>query len=200
MKRIVVVGPRGAGKTVLSRALGRILQLDVIHLDCVLWRPGWIPLPPSDVESKQRELGAGGAWIMDGHYSASLDVRFELADTIILLDFPRVVCLWRMLRRHVQYRGRSRSDIARGCPQTLTWDSVRWNWTYPRTRRPIVLQKIRAYSPGRTVVILKSASEVRRFLEDVEEGHTQRPEGAGSCRPVADGSYLLLDVDRTAGA
>ena len=167
MQRVAIVGPGGAGKSTLARRLGARLRLPVIHLDAEHWRPGWVEPPRDEWARKVAELAAGERWIIDGNYGGTMELRFAAADTIVFLDFPRWLCLWRVLKRQIQYRGQSRPDMTEGCPERLTLQFVRWIWEYPRTRRPGVLERMRTAGAHARHVILCSPREVEAFLRSL---------------------------------
>ncbi len=102
---------------------------------------------------------------MDGNYSGTLDLRLAAADTVVFLDFPRWLCLWRIVKRRVHFHGRSRPDMGRGCPERLTWEFVRWIWNYPRRRRPGVMAKLDGVKQEKLIVTLRTPKQVRRFLK-----------------------------------
>ncbi len=157
MKRVLVMGPSGSGKSTVARELGEILGINVIHLDAVFWNPGWVETPRPQFRETLEGLVKGESWIMDGSYSNTLDIRLPVADTVVFLDLLRRTCLWRVIRRRLQYRGRSRPDIAPGCPERLTWEFLKWIWDYPRKRRRQTLEIIDQYADGRRIVRLGSA-------------------------------------------
>jgi adenylate kinase family enzyme len=102
---------------------------------------------------------------MDGNYGGTLERRLEACDTVVLLDLPRALCLRRVIKRRVLFRGRARPDMNEGCRERLTWEFVRWVWTYPRERRPAVLEKLGRLDEGKRVFRLRSPREVEVFLE-----------------------------------
>ncbi len=58
LKRIAIIGCGGAGKSTLARELGKILDLPVVHLDRVYWKPGWEPTPREAFVAEQRKIMA----------------------------------------------------------------------------------------------------------------------------------------------
>jgi adenylate kinase family enzyme len=163
MQRVLVIGAGGAGKTTVASILAERLGLPLIHLDTLYWHPGWTPTPADEWQRVVESLIAQPRWVMDGNYGGTLDIRLAACDTVIFLDLPRRISLWRILKRRVRYLRRVRPDIAPGCPERLTWEFVRWVWTYPKRRRGKILERLRALA-GRQVIILSSPSHVDRFL------------------------------------
>lgn len=176
MKRIAIVGSGGAGKSTLARQLGAILHIDVLHLDTYFWKPGWVEPSHADWRKQMETFVGGESWIMDGTYGGTLDLRFEAADTIIFLDYSRFICLWRALKRRVQYHKRSRPDQAPGCPEQLSWTFLKWVWAYPEMRRPSVMQRMRSCGADKQVYIFRSPRDVQRFLRVLAHQHVQKPE------------------------
>lgn len=165
MKRVAIIGSGGAGKSTLARALSERTGLPVVHLDRLYWRPGWVATPHEAWAEQQRDLLTQEAWIIDGNYGSTLDGRLRAADTVVFLDTPRLVCLWRALKRRLRYTGRSRPDMREGCPERLTGEFLRWIWEYPKRQRPNILQKL-ARLEHQQVVRLRSRREVEAFLEN----------------------------------
>jgi adenylate kinase family enzyme len=166
MRRVLVLGSGGAGKSTFAQALGERTGLPVVHLDRHWWRPGWVEAPKSEFDAEIATLLARDAWVMDGNYSRTLSVRLAAADTAVLLDVPRLTCLFRVIVRAMRHRGRSRPDMTPGCPERVTWEFVQWIWTYPARRRPEVLAMLAEFERrGGRVAVLRTAAETRAFLE-----------------------------------
>ncbi len=132
MQRVLVLGPGGAGKSVLSRELAGITGLPLVHLDREFWAPGWVK-PEQDVWLAHiDELLAGDAWIVDGNHADTLDHRLRRADGVILLDYSRWVAVRGVLTRLLSKNGRRRVDLAPGCHNRLDREYASWVWKYHR--------------------------------------------------------------------
>lgn len=164
MRKILVIGPGGAGKSTLANQLGELLNIEVLHLDQLYWQPRWVEMPKGEWLETIEVLLSRDAWIMDGNYSGSLDIRFKACDTVIFLDLPRAICLWRLLKRRLMYRNRSRPDMAKGCHERLTFEFILWIWNYASRTRPKVVRLIESQPGEKQIIWLRSRSEVKRFL------------------------------------
>jgi adenylate kinase family enzyme len=165
VRRVLVIGSGGAGKSTFALRIGERLGLPVIHLDRLYWRAGWIETPKHEWATTVERVIADDAWVIDGNYGGTLAARLAACDTVVFLDLPRIVCAWRVVRRAMRFRGRSRPDMSPGCPERLTWEFLRWVWDYPRRTRPQVLREIASRAAERRVVVLRSRAEVARFID-----------------------------------
>lgn len=138
--------------------------MPLIHLDALYWRPGWEPTPDAEWREKVEALLKADAWIIDGNYGGTLDIRLEACDAVVFLDVPRIVCLWRVLRRQLRHRREVRAELPAGCPERFNWEFVKWIWTYPRRRRGAILQRLERLKTSKRVFILRSANDVEEFL------------------------------------
>jgi adenylate kinase family enzyme len=108
VKRVVILGRGGAGKSTLARQLGAVTGLPVTELDTLFWQAGLTATDPGRWQARQAELVQRDAWILDGDlgpYDSALDARLAAADTIIVLNFSILRCAWRTM-----LRGRERGD------------------------------------------------------------------------------------------
>lgn len=171
MKKILVVGSGGAGKSTFSKALGEALGLPVIHLDALYWQAGWVEPAKAGWAAQVAGLLEADAWIMDGNYSGTLEARLRHCDTVIFLDMPALLCLWRAFSRGLRYYGQVRPDMAAGCPEQLPSPTfLRWIWNYPQRSRPKVLALLQEHGRDKTVTRLRSAQEVDNFLSELRRG------------------------------
>jgi len=167
MKRIAIIGSGGAGKSTLARQLGRSLGIEVYHLDKLMWKRGWIMSSDEEELQIQSSLVARETWIIDGNYGKTMPIRLEAADTIVFLDRPRWLCLWRIVTRYFKNVGHTRADMAERCPDECDWEFIQWVWNYPRRFRPIALERIERLGAGKTVYRLRTQREVEQFLDGI---------------------------------
>ncbi|WBB72232.1 adenylate kinase [Micromonospora sp. WMMD1128] len=171
MRRILVVGSSGAGKSTLAAALARRLDLPLIYLDRHYWRPGWTAPQPADFRAEVAALAARPAWVMDGNYASTLDLRLPRADLLVLCDPPRWRCLTRVLRRRWARRAAPRPDLPDGCRERVDLDFLRYIWRYPRDSRPRVLAAVAECAPALPFHRLRGRHDVARFLSDLSKQH-----------------------------
>lgn len=168
MRRIVIVGSYGAGKTTLAAALGPLLGLEVHHLDALRWQPGWRLRPLSEWHAILGEIVACDAWIVEGNFEQTLEPRLQRADTVILLDFPMWLSLWRMVRRRLR-RG-DRPDLPPGLKEKLNVRTLTLVWDYRRRTRQQIISGIERSRSGRHVIALRRSSEVDALIDDLRRG------------------------------
>jgi len=152
MRRVVILGRGGAGKSTLARRLGEMTGLPWIELDKIFWRPGLLPTPRDEWITLQQRLIREERWILDGDLGPydAVGVRLRAADTILLLDFSLMRCAWRA--------------ICRAPEATGFW---RWVLAYRRQSRPLLMEAIARHTAGARLHIFRGPGSVRRFLAQV---------------------------------
>lgn len=136
--KIAIIGYSGCGKSTLAEALSKKHQLPVLYFDTIHHMPGWQARPREEtraiVGAFLDEHDATG-WVIDGNYKRQhFERRMEEADSIVLLRFNRLACLYRAWKRYRAYKGRVRPSIAPGCEEKLDWEFVRWIlWEGPKS-------------------------------------------------------------------
>jgi adenylate kinase family enzyme len=134
----------------------------------LFWKPNWVGVPKDEQKKVQKDLVRNEEWIIDGNYGGTMEIRLHAADTIIFLDIPRTICVYRAFKRMLQYRNRTRPDMGEGCEERFDLDFFKWIWDYPKMIRPEILKRFEQLSKDKQVIIFKSPKEVKQFLEKVQ--------------------------------
>jgi len=167
MQKILVIGSPGSGKSTLALKLGKRLSLPVIHLDNHFWNPGWIETPEDKWHAIVSKLVSGDQWIIDGNFSRTFDIRFPAADTIIYLDFPTRICMWRIFKRIFNGYGKVRPDLAEGCPEKIDFVFFKWVWTFRKKHRSNTLKYLSDYSQSKNIITFTNSSQIDDYLKSI---------------------------------
>ena len=166
MQRVTIIGPGGAGKSVLARRLGAAWDLPVRHLDAAFWGPGWRATPPDLWREVVSGLAAGDRWVIEGGYPEVLDVVLARTELAVLLDLPRRVTLPRLVLRPVRWRDRNKGDLPRGMHHVVDRENLSWAWRWPTQHRDAALAAVSSFAAGGgEAAVLHSPAEVRTWLE-----------------------------------
>lgn len=166
MERILIIGCGGAGKSTLARQLGEKLDLPVVHLDKLFWKPGWVESTDAEFdEALEKELEKP-RWIMDGNFNRTMQQRMKRCDTVIYLDFGRFACLSGVLKRVLTTYGRVRPDMGEGCPERFDFEFLKWVWNFNRNKREPYYRLLNE-AEGIETIALKNRRQVRAFLKNL---------------------------------
>ena len=169
-RRVIVTGLAGSGKSTLSIALAAKTGLPLIHLDLAFWQPGWTAPTESEWREKQRDVLGGDAWIADGNYHETLDLRLELADSVVVLDLPWWQCSARALRRGFQMWG----ELPEGCDYSRfhrwrnEWQLAGRIWLHRHSDTEHERMTIEQHQSRVIVHVLRSKREVKDFIDAVD--------------------------------
>lgn len=175
-RRILVLGSPGAGKTVLASALSRQLGLELLRLDDHFWKPGPVRLPTAEWRERVAQFAARPAWVMDGTYEASLDLRLPAADAIVYLRTSRWHCLRRIVVRRLQARWRGIGDSSPG--HALTPFFLRYVFRFPAVTEPEVLGLIARDAPDTPLVMLDGRRGADALVRRLGGAHAVARAGA----------------------
>lgn len=166
MKRVLVIGSCGAGKSTFARQLHEMTGLPLIPLDRHYWKPGWVESEKDVWHETVRELIGRDEWIIDGNYGGTMEMRLKRADTVIWLDLPRHICLYRVLKRTYSYSGRRRPDMAEGCAERIELPFLKYVWNFRRDKNPLLEKRLAEVAGKITKVRLTSTRAVSDFFLD----------------------------------
>ncbi len=168
LRKVMVIGvSAGAGKSTFARKLSNILQIDVYHLDTMYWEPGWVEASFEDFKSRQLKVITKPEWIIEGNYRNTFDMRLEKADTIIYLEKPLTVCLYRVIKRWVTNIGKERPDRAKGCNEKIDMAFIKFICSTYFQRKERTRQELQKLKSSKQVFILKKDKEIEAFFRTV---------------------------------
>lgn len=196
MQRVSVVGNSGSGKTTLARALSARLPAPHLELDSVFHQPGWEPLPTDQFRARVAEFIAADRWVIDGNYSKVQDLIWARADTVVWIDLPRRLVMWRVIWRTVRRVAR-RAELWNGNRER--WGNllhidpeksvIAWSWTRHRSYRERYLRAAADPAHQRlTFIRLRRPAEAARLLSQA---------GRSAGREAVDSRHLA-GVEREA--
>ena len=139
MRRAVVIGTSGCGKTTFARRLAHSISAAHFELDALFWGRNWTPRPAGDFVESVRQAIARPTWVVDGNYDAVRPLVWGAADTIIWLDYSFPCVLARVVKR----------TLARAVKRKTLWSGNRETLRRTFSRESIVLWSIRTYRPRR---------------------------------------------------
>ena len=167
MERVMIIGCGGAGKSTLARKLGERTGLPVVHLDQIWWEPGnWQHLEKPEFDERLAEELKKPRWILDGNFNRTIEMRLEACDTVIYLDYPRLVCIKNWLGRVIQHWGHARPDMTEGCTEWIDPEFVKWIWNFNKNNRARYYELLRS-AEGKQVVVLRSRRQAQKFLDSL---------------------------------
>lgn len=135
MKRILVIGGNGSGKTTISGKLSAKFGLPLVHLDALYWRDNWTTVSRDEFDRLLQIELEKPEWIIDGNFSRTMEHRFRYADTILYFDFSTLKCICGILKRVIKNHGESRPDMGGNCPERFDWQFMKDVFYFNRRNR-----------------------------------------------------------------
>ena len=158
MKRVIVIGCPGSGKSTFARALAEQTGLPLRYLDMMYWNPDRTTVPKEVFRERLAAALREDAWIIDGNYASTMELRLAACDTVFFLDYPLETCIEGVRQR----KGKARPD--------MPWveygedaEFISFIERYRTESRPQVMELLSRY-PEKNVVIFRSREEGNAFL------------------------------------
>ena len=158
MKKVIVIGCPGSGKSTVSRALHNKTGIPLYHLDMMYWNADKTTVEKNVFLERLSTVLEKDEWIIDGNYGSTMELRMAACDTVIFLDYSLDVCLDGIRER----RGKPRSDM----PWIETEEDaefIEFIKSYNEQQKPKVLKLLEKYS-DKNIVILRSREQADAFL------------------------------------
>ncbi len=162
MKKVIVIGCPGSGKTTFAEKLNKITELPLYHLDAVWHKPDKTHIPREEFDRRIVEIFAMPEWIIDGNYSRTIEMRLKECDTVFLFDLPTEVCLQGVTERIGKWH------------YDLPWletepdpEFMRFIEEFPQTTLPKIYELIEKYKAEKQAVIFKSREDADEYLKNI---------------------------------
>ena len=166
MKKILLIGSPGSGKSTFGKKLSKKLNIPLVHLDRLFWKKDWSERSREEFdESLLKELEKE-AWIIDGNYSRTLETRLQHADTVVFFDYNRFLCLWRVLKRVITNYGKVRDDMGEGCRERFDLEFMRYVYSFNDKQREKIYKKL-STNPNVRVIIIKKRKDLEKLEKDL---------------------------------
>ena len=160
MKKIIVIGCPGSGKTTFAKRLGEAMRLPIYHLDAIWHKPDKTHIPREEFDLRQEEIFATEEWIIDGNYRRTVEMRVNACDTVILFDLPTKVCIEGALARV----GKVRADMP-WMESELDPQFKAKIESFATEMLPIIYNLLEKYGQNKKIVIFKSREEADNFIK-----------------------------------
>ena len=169
--KIAIIGHSGSGKSTLARKLSEKYDLPVLHFDAVQFRPNWEIRPQASKEIMTKVfLDLHSDWVIDGNYSKlSYERRMEEADVIVVMLFNRLNCLWRVTKRYVTYKNKTRPDMGPGCKEKLDWEFIKWILRDGRSQSAKDRYSWVISRYGDKVIVIKNQRQLNAVQERIDQ-------------------------------
>lgn len=160
----MIIGCPGSGKSTFSRALHKITNIPLFHLDMMYWNSDRTTVEKAVFRKRLSDAIQQNAWIIDGNYGSTIELRLQACDTVIFLDYPLEICLDGIRER----RGKVRSDM----PWTENEDEedaefIEFIKSYNTQSRPQIMELLKLYS-DKNIFIFTNRTEADEFLANLQ--------------------------------
>ena len=164
MKRILVIGCPGSGKSHFAKKLGLLLNLPVIHMDNIYWNKDKTSVSREELIKRLKPYLELDSWIIDGNYHHTLELRLKYATDVFFLDVSREECIQGMLERVDQ----ERDDIPWIESKEDALELIAWTEDY-ESRTKVEEETVLSSYPNVNVHRLKSRKEIDDYLESIKK-------------------------------
>ena len=161
MKKVIIIGCPGSGKSTFARKLQLVTGLPLHHLDLIYWKSDRTIVPREEFLEKLHQIMAQEQWIIDGNYASTMEMRMQVCDTVIFLDYPPELCLSGAQER----KGKTRPDLpwveSNDLDDSEFMEYIR---KFHELNRPTILSLLEKYS-DKEIIIFHSREDAEIFLQ-----------------------------------
>jgi adenylate kinase family enzyme len=162
MKRAIIIGSPGAGKSTFARQVRDITGLPLYYLDMIWHLPDRTTITKDEFDQKLMDILKTNTWIIDGNYGRTIEMRLKYCDTVFLLDYPLEVCLAGAKARV----GKKREEIP-WVEEEFDEEFRQWIIDFPETKLPRIYGLLEQYGAGKEIHIFQSREDANKYLESI---------------------------------
>jgi adenylate kinase family enzyme len=163
MKKVIVIGCPGSGKTTFAIKLNKLTELPLFHLDAIWHKPDKTHIPREEFDKRASEIFSTPEWIIDGNYSRTIETRIQHCDTVFLFDLPTEICIQGATERI----GKGHYDLP-WLETEVDPEFMQFIKDFPRTTLPKIYELIEKYKSEKQIIIFKSREETDDYLKEIQ--------------------------------
>ncbi len=163
MKKVLVIGCPGSGKSTFARRLHGLTELPLYYLDMVFHKEDRTTLSREEFDKKLSEILSRDLWIIDGNYLRTMETRLEKADTVFFLDYPTQTCLEGIKERV----GHKREDMP-WVEKELDEEFAQFVTEFSIKSRPKILELLNRFE-NKNIYVFKNREESELYLQDFKK-------------------------------
>ncbi len=159
MKKVIIIGCPGSGKTTFAEKLNKITGLPLYYLDTIWHKPDKTHIPREEFDERIADIFSKSEWIIDGNYKRTIEARLKECDTVFLFDLPTEVCLQGIINRI----GKERYDLP-WLEKELDPEFKKFVEDFPEDTLPYIYELLEKYN-DRNIFVFKSREEAESYLK-----------------------------------
>ena len=163
MKKIIIIGCPGSGKTTFAKKLNKTTGIPLYHLDAIWHKPDKTHIPREEFDERIHEIFCEDKWIIDGNYKRTIEMRLKECDTVFLFDLPTEVCIQGVTERI----GKDRYDMP-WIETELDPEFKKFIEDFPNDTLPYIYELLHKYRKEKQVIIFKSRQEADEYIKGIE--------------------------------
>lgn len=159
----MVFGRPGSGKSTFAHQLHIETGIPLYHLDRHFFVENWVERDYEEFLDIQKNIVDSERWILDGNSIKSLGMRYSRADLCLYFNYPKLLCLWRILKR-VALKRTDIQDRAEGCDERFSLKLIRYMWAF-ESRVDNRIKQLREQYPEVVFIEVKSDGDLLKVKE-----------------------------------